>query len=50
MDQLLLIIQQKFGDLKGLEITEKILELAMQFLHEHPASDKKKEKTYALDH
>ena len=36
--------QTKFGRLRGAEISEKLQELATQFLHEHTAMDKKKEK------
>jgi nanoRNase/pAp phosphatase (c-di-AMP/oligoRNAs hydrolase) len=41
--------REKFGDLNGSEIVEKVLDLAIQFLHEHPAPEKKKEKTLAMD-
>ncbi len=35
--------QQKFGRLRGAEISEKLQELTAQFLHEHAAAEKKKE-------
>jgi nanoRNase/pAp phosphatase (c-di-AMP/oligoRNAs hydrolase) len=35
--------RDRFGTLQAGEMTEKILELALAFLHEHPAGEKKKE-------
>jgi nanoRNase/pAp phosphatase (c-di-AMP/oligoRNAs hydrolase) len=35
--------RERYGNLSGAEISEKILELAVQFLHEHPVSDRRKD-------
>jgi hypothetical protein len=35
--------REKYGDLSGPEVSEKILELAVQFLHEHQATERKKD-------
>jgi nanoRNase/pAp phosphatase (c-di-AMP/oligoRNAs hydrolase) len=35
--------RQRFGNLQAAELNQKILDLALQFLHEHTANDKKKE-------
>ena len=34
---------EKFGRLSGAELSEKILELAVQFLHEHPMPERKRD-------
>jgi nanoRNase/pAp phosphatase (c-di-AMP/oligoRNAs hydrolase) len=39
--------QNKFGRLHGAEVSEKLQELALQFLHEHAAAEKKKEPARA---
>jgi nanoRNase/pAp phosphatase (c-di-AMP/oligoRNAs hydrolase) len=33
--------REKFGNLEAVELTERVLALALDFLHEHPAADKK---------
>jgi hypothetical protein len=33
----------RFGNLQGPELNQKILELALQFLHEHATPERKKE-------
>jgi hypothetical protein len=33
--------REKFGSLSPQEITERVLKLALEFLHEHHASEKK---------
>ena len=40
--------REKFGNLEGPEISEKILELAMQFLKEHQAPDRRKDSVKVL--
>lgn len=35
--------REKYGSLQAQEMTDRVLELALAFLHEHPAGDKKKE-------
>jgi nanoRNase/pAp phosphatase (c-di-AMP/oligoRNAs hydrolase) len=35
--------RQRFGNLQGAEVNQRILDLALQFLHEHGTADKKKE-------
>lgn len=39
--------QNKFGRLQGVDVSEKLQELASQFLHEHTAAEKKKEPARA---
>jgi hypothetical protein len=38
---------EKFGDLTGAEVSGKILDLALQFLREHPAPDRKRDSVKA---
>jgi hypothetical protein len=33
--------RDKFGNLQADQLTERVLALALDFLHEHPAADKK---------
>ena len=40
--------REKYGNLEGPEISEKILELAMQFLKEHQVSDRRKDSVKVL--
>jgi nanoRNase/pAp phosphatase (c-di-AMP/oligoRNAs hydrolase) len=35
--------RERFGNLQGAEVNQKILDLALGFLHEHPAPERKKE-------
>jgi nanoRNase/pAp phosphatase (c-di-AMP/oligoRNAs hydrolase) len=40
--------REKYGNLSGAEISEKILDLAVQFLHEHQGPDRKKDSVKIL--
>jgi hypothetical protein len=40
--------REKYGSLDGPEISEKILELAMQFLKEHQAPERRKDSVKIL--
>jgi hypothetical protein len=35
--------RERFGNLQASEVNQKILDLALAFLHEHPAPERKKE-------
>jgi hypothetical protein len=42
--QALRAFRDKYGNLQADEFTEKVLALALEFLHEHPTADKDKGK------
>src|SRR5215213_5743467 len=40
--------RQRFGNLQAIELNEKVLELALQFLHEHAPPDRRREPAAAV--
>jgi hypothetical protein len=39
--------RQRFGNLQGDELNEKVLDLALQFLHEHAPAERRREPAAA---